>query len=294
MGETDEIVHGLLLAAKPAGMTSHDVIDRVEPWFPRGQRIGHTGTLDPLATGVLVLCLGQATRLAEYIQRMEKTYESVFLLGQRSDTDDADGTITVLSGASDPGRHAVEEALSRFVGRIVQVPPAYSAARIAGRRAHRAARSGERVTLAARQVTVNAIEILGYAYPHLRVRIRCSRGTYVRAIARDLGGVLGCGGMVETLVRECIGPFTLAECLALDANPERARRAVRPMTEALGELPRLELDVISASRFGQGQPVPIAANKAMVEAAVFCGAHLIGVGRFDSSAGLLHPHKVIG
>ncbi len=140
--------NGLLVLDKPAGITSRDAVDRAGRWFPRRTRIGHTGTLDPFATGVLVLCLGSATRLTEYVQRMSKTYRSRFVLGAVSDTDDVDGTLTPVSG-SDPGRAKVEQVLAKLVGTIEQVPPAYSAAKIAGRRAYDLARQGEKVSLTA-------------------------------------------------------------------------------------------------------------------------------------------------
>src|SRR5947209_7070555 len=187
---------GLLVLDKPGGMTSRAAVDRALRWFPRRTRIGHTGTLDPLATGVLVLCLGAATRLTEYVQRMAKTYRSTFLLGARSDTDDADGTITPVAGATPPGGGAVVEALASFVGTIEQVPPAFSAAKVTGRRAYDLARAGQNVDLAPRPVTIYGIDLLACAYPRLELEVHCARGTYIRALARDLGARLGCGGYI--------------------------------------------------------------------------------------------------
>src|SRR5215470_5095250 len=150
---------GLLVLDKPGGMTSRTALDRALRWFPRGTRMGHTGTLDPLATGVLVLCLGAATRLAEYVQQMGKTYHSLFRLGVTSDTDDADGTLNAVQGAADPGLEAVRTALLRFLGTIEQVPPAYSAAKVTGRRAYDLARQGEDVQLRPRAVQVYGIDV---------------------------------------------------------------------------------------------------------------------------------------
>src|SRR5262245_48640995 len=143
--------HGLLVLDKPGGMTSRDVVDRALRWFPRGTRIGHTGTLDPLATGVLVLCIGVATRLTEYVQAMRKTYRAGLRLGARSDTDDADGIITAVAGVPAPSRATVEERLRAFLGAIDQVPPVFSAAKVTGRRAYDLARRGEAVSLQARR-----------------------------------------------------------------------------------------------------------------------------------------------
>src|SRR6516225_1353547 len=136
----ERVWHGLLVIDKPAGITSRDVVDRAQGWFPRGTRLGHTGTLDPLATGVLVLCVGNATRLADYVQRMTKTYLAGVVLGGTSETDDADGTITHRAGTLPPSPAQVRAALSSFVGSIKQVPPAYSAAKVSGRRAYALAR----------------------------------------------------------------------------------------------------------------------------------------------------------
>src|SRR5713101_3174929 len=140
---SDPAINGLLVVDKPSGMTSRDVVDRAARWFPRRTRVGHTGTLDPLATGVLVLCIGQATRLTEYVQRMGKTYRAGLRLGARSDTDDADGTITPAAVDQPPGQEPVQVALEQFIGEVDQVPPAHSAAKVAGRRAYDLARRGE-------------------------------------------------------------------------------------------------------------------------------------------------------
>src|SRR5262245_17587642 len=192
-------LNGLLVLDKPAGLTSRDAVDRAQRWLPRGVKVGHAGTLDPLATGVLVLCLGSATRLVEYVQRMGKTYRSVFRLGGTSDSDDADGAITPVEGAKDPGRDAVAAALAAFVGQLTQVPPAYSAAKVAGRRSYDLARGGESVDLKPRTVEVYGIDLLRYAWPEAEVEVRCGKGTYIRSLARDLGRQLGCGGYVQTL-----------------------------------------------------------------------------------------------
>lgn len=178
---------GLLVIDKPGGMTSRDVVNRAQLWFPRKTKLGHTGTLDPLASGVLVVCVGAATRLAEYVQAMGKTYRTRILLGHRSDTDDADGTVTPVAGVAAVSEQAIRDALPRFVGTISQTPPAYSALKVAGQRAHDLARSGAEVKLAARPVSVYRIHLLGYDWPHLDLEIDCGKGTYIRSIARDLG-----------------------------------------------------------------------------------------------------------
>ncbi|HJZ54556.1 MAG TPA: tRNA pseudouridine(55) synthase TruB, partial [Gemmataceae bacterium] len=187
-------MNGLLVIDKPGGMTSRDVVNRVQKWFPRKTKIGHTGTLDPLATGVLVVCVGAATRLADFVQGMGKTYASRFRLGTTSTTDDADGEVTANPAAVPPSCEQIDAAIPAFLGNIEQVPPAFSALKVAGERAHDLARQGKDVALAARTVRIGAIRVLGYEWPWLDVEIDCGKGTYIRSIARDLGTKLGCGG----------------------------------------------------------------------------------------------------
>src|SRR5438132_6288257 len=171
-------LHGLLVIDKPGGLTSREMVNRVQGWLPPRTRIGHTGTLDPLATGVLVVCIGTATRLTEYVQRMDKVYEVRIHLGARSDTDDADGTIQECEHpGAPPDGAAVADCLQHFVGEIEQVPPNYSAARVSGRRAYELARRGREVDLQPRLVRIYAIDLLAYAYPELTLRVRCGKGT---------------------------------------------------------------------------------------------------------------------
>src|SRR5262245_31993777 len=191
-------MNGLLVIDKPGGMTSRDVVNRVQRWFPRKTKIGHTGTLDPLATGVLVICVGAATKFADVVQALGKTYRSQFRLGATSDTDDADGTMTLVPEAVPPSEASLRAALAGFVGVVEQLPPAYSALKVAGRRAHDLARRGETVELKPRPVRIDVVRLLGYEWPFADVEVDCGKGTYIRSIARDLGANLGCGGMVET------------------------------------------------------------------------------------------------
>jgi tRNA pseudouridine55 synthase len=285
--------HGLLVLDKPAGMTSRDVVDRALRWFPRGTRMGHTGTLDPLATGVLVLCVGSATRLTEYIQNMPKTYQSLFLLGARSDTDDADGTITSVT-ANLPDRGAISEQLPSFVGEIEQVPPAYSAAKVTGRRAYELARQGRGVLLQPRRVRINSINLVDYVPPRLSVEVHCGRGTYIRSLARDLGERLGCGALVETLRRTRVGQFTIAEVLPLDAAAETARTALRPLAEAVAELPRVLVSGAEAAALRHGRGIPLRQKVVETETiAVFDAGGLVAVARVEGAKQLLLPEKVV-
>jgi tRNA pseudouridine55 synthase len=289
--------HGLLVLDKPPGMTSRAALDRAQRWFPRRTRIGHTGTLDPLATGVLVLCLGSATRLTEYVQDMAKTYRSDLLLGATSDTNDADGTITPRETAKPPDRETVLGAVGGFVGEIEQVPPAYSAAKVSGRRAYDLARQGEDVTLAARRVQVHGIDVLSYDYPHLAVEVRCGKGTYIRSLARDLGERLGCGALVRTLRRTRVGPFAAEDAVTLEATPEMARERLLPLSAAVTELPRLSLEASAVNGLRHGQALPLNRLPQTVEGervAVFDAAdNLVGVALVAPQEGLLRPEKIL-
>jgi tRNA pseudouridine55 synthase len=280
---------GLLVLDKRSGITSRAAVDHAQRWFPRGTRIGHTGTLDPLATGVLVLCLGTATKLAEYVQRMRKTYTSTFRLGASSDTDDADGAVRVNDGILTPTRETVEAALAGFLGDIAQTPPAYSAAHVAGQRAYALARQGAAVHLEARTVTVHGIEVTRYEFPALDVTVHCGKGTYIRSLARDLGERLGTGGMVQTLRRTRIGPFAVADALSLDAGPEEARERLRPLVEALAEFPSVVLGDAEASRFRDGQRLRKGGPEGEV-AVVDAAGHLVAVGAIVQ--GWLRPVRV--
>ncbi len=283
------------------------MVDRVLRWFPKRTRIGHTGTLDPLATGLLVLCLGEATRLSEYVQQMSKVYRTTLLLGSRSDTDDADGIITPVAGAAPPDAAAVTACGAGFVGAISQVPPAFSAMKVSGRRAYDLARSGREVTLQARPVHVYAIDVLRYDYPHLELEVHCGKGTYIRSLARDIGERLGCGALVQTLRRTRVGPFRAEEALSLDVDADLAAASLLPVEMAVAELPRFVLPESELIRLRQGQSISLGARSVSegmsalayasgsddISTAIFdeAGA-LAAVARFDPQRQTLQPVKV--
>ena len=281
---------GLLVLDKPGGVTSRDAVDRALRWFPRGTRVGHTGTLDPLATGVLVLCLGAATRLAEYVQRMAKTYRAGVRLGARSDTDDADGAVAPVESAAPPDAATLAACVAGFVGEIEQTPPAYSAAKVAGRRAYDLARRGHDVDLRPRKVSIYGIDVLEYDYPRLELEVRCGKGTYVRSLARDLGDRLGCGALVQTLRRTRVGPFAAEDAVSPGADAAAARARLRPMAEAVAELPRVVLSDEEIRRLCQGRVVPAAGAG---EAAVFDQAGQLVATAFRDAGGVLWPDKVL-
>jgi tRNA pseudouridine55 synthase len=288
--------HGLLIIDKPSGMTSRTVVDRLQRCFPRGTKIGHTGTLDPLATGVLVICVGAATRLTEYLQEMPKTYRAGIRLGSRSDTDDAEGTITEAEGAVAPDRIAVERCLAGFVGDVDQTPPAYSAAKLCGRRAYDLARHGREVALRPRRVSINHIDNISYDYPNLEIEVQCGKGTYIRSIARDLGESLGCGGLIESLRRTSVGPFEAKDACTLDSPADAIRSNLLPLSAAVPHLLRVNVDEARLSKFRQGMPIitELRLSPKDGDVAVFndCG-ELVALARYDRTAGLLQPKKVI-
>lgn len=290
--EFDVVLSGFLILDKPLGVTSRGAVDRAAHWFARGTRLGHTGTLDPLATGVLVVAIGLATRLTDYVQRQEKTYRAGIRLGARSDTDDAEGTITLSDGVEPMPRETIEGTLRDFVGEIDQVPPAYSAAKVAGRRAYVLARRGAAVDLMPRRVRVDAIHLTAYAFPDLEIEVRCGKGTYIRSLARDLGERLGCGGYLSALRRTRIGPFEETAALPLDADADTARSSLRDLSWAMAGSPRVELESADADRFEHGQKLVWSGAGPPGEVAVFeVSGRFLGVGHIDDEC-RLRPVKV--
>lgn len=245
---------GVLNVDKPSGMTSRDVVDLVARVLPRKTKAGHAGTLDPLASGVLVVCVGSATRLIEYVQRMPKTYRAVIRLGARSDTLDADGEIVETDHPPIPAEAAVRKALKAQVGVIQQLPPQYSALKVNGKRAYDLARAGQEATLAARPVRIDRIDLVAYTWPQLEIVVNCGSGTYIRSIARDVGEALGCGGLIEVLVRTRVGPFEQSEAIDPRTLTSEAIPAVlRPAVQAVADLPRLRLPAEAVARVLRGQ-----------------------------------------
>jgi tRNA pseudouridine55 synthase len=245
-------MHGVLVVAKPAGPTSHDVVALVRR-LAATRRIGHGGTLDPFASGVLPLFLGGATRLVEYHLADDKAYRATICFGATSTTDDLDGELTPVEAPA-PAREAVDAALTGFLGPQLQQPPVYSAVQIGGRRAYAMARAGEAVDLPPRSVELKALDLVEWdatdpERPIAVVEVRCSAGTYVRALARDLGARLGCGAYLGALIRTASGPFTLEAARSLDelrdaaaaAGPDGVRALLLPGDTGLDALPAVAL-----------------------------------------------------
>jgi tRNA pseudouridine55 synthase len=221
-------VNGVIVLDKPAGITSAAAVNGVKRLLPRGTKIGHAGTLDPFATGVLLLLVGKATKRCESLMGQLKRYEATVRLGGTTETDDVESPERPTPGAAPVERPAIDAILPRFLGPIQQRPPMYSALKINGRRACDRVRDGETITPEPRKVYVYAIDLLHYAWPDLRLRIDCGRGTYIRALARDLGDALGVGGYLTQLRRTRIGDYDIADAVTVDAlTTETLTRHVR-------------------------------------------------------------------
>ena len=248
---------GLLNVNKPRGMTSREAVNRVER-LVRPTKAGHAGTLDPLATGVLVICVGQATRLIRFVQRMRKRYVATFLLGHSSETDDIEREVFAIPNAVVPTRAMIDAALPQFVGDIQQRPPLYSAIKIEGRRAYKLARKGADFELAARTVTIHRIDVLRYEYPELDIDVECGSGTYIRALGRDLGAALGTAAVMSALERTAIGQFRVEQSISLDQlSPETLLQNLQAAVYAASDLPLLKLSELQIVEIRHGRPIPL-------------------------------------
>ncbi|HJN30084.1 MAG TPA: tRNA pseudouridine(55) synthase TruB [Candidatus Latescibacteria bacterium] len=249
---------GVIAVDKPEGPTSHDIVRRARRALDT-RRVGHCGTLDPLASGLLLVCVGRLTRLSEWLTGADKQYTATFRLGAVSDTADAQGQIrTVHAGA--PSLQQVENAVAKWSGVIEQVPPSHSAIKVDGVRSYERARRDEVVELPARTVTVSRFDVEHYDYPQVRVVVDCTKGTYIRALARDLGETLGCGGYVEALRRTRIGSVDLTAAIALDEIKECVSEYpeklwIDPLTALRDQMPAVGVDIEGARNFTRGRVV---------------------------------------
>ncbi len=253
-------MNGLLVVNKPVGPTSHDIVFKIRKWSGE-RRAGHTGTLDPLASGVLVICLGTATRISEYLLGSDKRYRALVQLGRTTATYDAEGQTLEQKNVA-VTIEQIESALEKFRGTISQTPPAYSAVQVDGRRAYDRARRGEQVELEPRAVTIHTLNVMEWTPPDLTLDVLCSAGTYIRSLAHDLGGALGCGGHLAGLARTGAGRYTLADAHALDEiqsafNERRSGQLILATDHALADWPAVHLDASGADRITHGNPVPM-------------------------------------
>ncbi|XDA98622.1 tRNA pseudouridine(55) synthase TruB [Sulfitobacter sp. LCG007] len=291
-------ISGWLVVDKPAGPTSTAVVNKVR-WAFDAMKAGHAGTLDPEATGVLAVALGDATKTVPYITDAMKAYVFTVRLGQATNTDDAEGEVIAQSDLR-PDEATIKSALGRFVGDIEQVPPQFSAVKIDGQRAYKRAREGETMELAARPLFVESLLLLDRPDPdHVVLEMVCGKGGYVRAIARDLGDALGCRGHVTTLRRIWSGPFEAEQGLSMERIEAMARTPelddfLLPLEQGLADLPEVAATADGAARLRNGNPGMVLARD--IEYGDECWASFEGravaVGRYRS--GELHPSRVFG
>jgi tRNA pseudouridine55 synthase len=295
-------VDGWVVLDKPSGLTSTQCVGRVRRVFNAG-KVGHAGTLDPLATGVLIIALGEATKLVSHVMDRPKRYAFTVRWGEARDTDDGEGQVTATSAVR-PDRAAIESALPQFLGRIAQRPPSYSALKLGGERAYDRARAGEVFELAERPVDVSRFVLIDQPDPdHARFELECGKGTYVRSLARDLAVALGTVGHVSALRRLAIGAYSVESAIALAKLEELAHKPaasdwLRPVATALDDIPALALTADQAARIARGMAVPLAevrrsdANPlpAAGVAAVFDADRLVAVATVDGP--LIRPLRV--
>jgi len=293
------VTSGVLVVDKAPGGTSFDVVALVRRRL-RVRRVGHAGTLDPGATGVLAILIGEATKLAPYLTEQDKEYVATLRFGIATDTQDLTGRVLAEAPVPPLTVASLTEATRPFVGRIQQVPPMYSAVHHEGRRLYELAREGREVPRQPREVVVHAITVEEVTPPTARLRIVCGKGTYVRALARDLGAALGCGAVVERLVRTRVGPYTLADAVRGDElgrlEPAAIWARVRPPVSALAAWPQVRLDARATVAFLHGQTVsappglPPGARHVAVHGA---GGGFLGVGELLAGGRLVKPERIL-
>ena len=283
-------VSGVIAVKKPAGVTSRRVVDAVARALGT-KTVGHAGTLDPLATGVVVVCVGHATKLVDFVHQLPKYYEAMFLLGRSSPSDDLETPIVEEESPPRPTRSEIEASLPAFRGEILQRPCDYSAVHVEGKRAYALARKGREVELALKPIRIDRLEITAYDWPRLGLDIACSSGTFVRAIGRDLAAALGTTAVMESLVRTAVGPFTLDRALALDdVTAESARAGLLPPGAAVPHLPSRTLDAAMLAGAIRGDLLDLD-HSAKAIAALDAAGDLVGIlRRHESGRHRLKPN----
>ncbi|SMR82389.1 tRNA pseudouridine synthase B [Aliiroseovarius halocynthiae] len=289
-------IHGWLVVDKPAGISSNAVVNKVR-WAMDAKKAGHAGTLDPEATGVLAVALGEATKTVPYITDALKAYEFTVRLGQATNTDDAEGEV-VLESAARPADEDIQAALAQFTGDIMQVPPKFSAVKIGGERAYKLARDGEEIEIAARPLWVEELALVSRPdADHVTLEMTCGKGGYVRSIARDLGEALGCYGHVRNLRRIWSGPFDAEDGVSIELIEELAKTGeldayLRPLEEGLQDLPELKASAEGATRLQHGNPGLVLTSDVEYgdEAWASYEGKAVAVGTYR--AGELHPSRV--
>lgn len=293
-------MNGVLVINKPQKWTSHDVVNRARGLLQE-KKIGHTGTLDPLATGVLVLCLGKATKIVRYLEADDKEYTAELKLGATTDTLDSDGRVLETREYSPPSRDDIQRALTRFQGTILQRPPAYSAVKVSGVPSYRLARQGTVLEHEERPVTISAITLLEYRDPLVRFSVTCSKGTYIRTLCADIGAFLGAGAHLTALVRTRSGRFRIEQAMTLEQLAEKAsqglaEQSLRTISDALGSFAAVTVEAPEARRISHGNTIPSppgfeGKGPGQLIRVLDRGGMLLALARTD--AGLIRPEVVI-
>lgn len=285
-------VNGWVVLDKPVGMTSTHAVSRLKRIY-NAKKAGHAGTLDPLASGILPIAFGEATKTVPFVQDGEKSYQFTVKWGEETNSDDVEGDVTAKSDRR-PTRDEIEAILPRFIGEISQTPPAFSAIKVNGERAYDIARDGEEVVLAPRMITIHALRLVDFAGERAVFEADCGKGTYVRALARDFGRALSCLGHVIALRRTRVGPFftDAATPLAALDDPAEAGRAMQPVESGLVEVPCVNVDRNGAGRLRRGQPLLLRGAGSPSEgwAWAACQGEPVAFGQIEQ--GELHPSRV--
>jgi len=280
---------GILLLDKPRGLTSNAALGRAKRILGI-KKAGHTGTLDPMATGLLVLCFGEATKVSGFLLDADKAYRAEATLGVTTDSEDAEGQILEERPVPDLEKAALETVLDRFRGPIDQVPPMHSALKHQGKRLYELARQGETVERPPRQVTIHSLELLDWTTPKLSLNVRCSKGTYIRSLVRDIGEVIGCGAHLSALRRTESAPFNLDNAITLETldsmSTDEARALLLPSDQALLHLPEVHLDPIQSNRLNQGQKLAGVHEVTPGLVRVYDAIGFIGIGETDGAGHL--------
>ncbi len=296
---------GFLLVNKPQGVTSRKVVDAAERLFP-SVKIGHCGTLDPIAEGLVVVAVGRARRLIQFVQELPKRYRATMQLGVTSETWDTEAPLVAGGPYEQITEKALRAALERFLGEIEQVPPVFSAVRVQGRRAYELARRGKAVQLKPKRVRIYRLELLSFSPPHVEIEVECGGGTYIRALIRDIGQLLGCGAVMTGLVRTAIGPFRVEQASSLEElQTAQAPPDLAPPQLAVQHLARANLDETQVRLVRHGRPlrlslvtvVPPEPNGPLPGAdwVALYGpeADLVAIGECDQTARLIRPRIVL-
>ena len=286
-------VDGILLLDKPTGISSNKALQNTRFLF-KANKAGHTGSLDPLASGMLPICFGEATKFSNYLLDASKSYRALCQLGKTTTTGDAEGEITSESPVQVDAQD-IQRAISRFIGKVDQIPPMYSAIKHKGQRLYKLARKGEEVERSPRQIEIYSLELIDFSDNSIEIDVHCSKGTYIRTLAEDIGKALGCGAFVARLERTGVQPFWENDCYSLDAlraiseqGMDSLDRCLLPVNSALVHLPELIVDPLAADYLKQGQGVRI--NQAPLSGMLSLiteNGHFIGIGEVDSDGSIL-------